>query len=185
MHPGSVKTLSVRTLHRRLADGVFAIPRLQREFVWNGRKAAALVDSLHRGMPIGSLMVWETKRKNRPLLRTNLHVLPHFQERNPLIWFLIDGQQRLSVIHQVASGDRKVNGNGQEVDFSRITYRLVDSDGTRIDRHFSTADPSTESLSHCEMFCTRRGGVDCGIFQSTNCRKWLSVGTPCFPTMFP
>jgi len=34
------RTLSIRHIQRKLEDQVFAIPRLQREFVWNGRKAA-------------------------------------------------------------------------------------------------------------------------------------------------
>lgn len=139
MQTPTVKTLSIRALHRLLENGVFAIPQIQREFVWNGRKAAALLDSIYRRMPIGSLMIWKTKRENYHLLRKNLHILPQFQECNDSIWFLIDGQQRLSVLHQVAAGGTQTNGNGQVVDFSRISFRLAKpSDEDRMGRTKST-----------------------------------------------
>ena len=47
----TVKLMAVKTLHRHLEDGLFAVPRLQREFVWNGNKAARLLDSVSRVAP--------------------------------------------------------------------------------------------------------------------------------------
>jgi uncharacterized protein with ParB-like and HNH nuclease domain len=67
--------------------------------VWNGTRAAALLDSIFPGMPIGSILVWETKSRSYDLLRQNLNILPPFDTSNRKGWFLIDGQQRLSVIH--------------------------------------------------------------------------------------
>jgi hypothetical protein len=98
--------------------------------VWNGRKAVDLLDSIYRRMPIGSLFVWETERRNQYLLRKQLHLLPQFDEQNPNIWFLIDGQQRLSVLHQTRVGEPKSNSDGRQVDFSRIVFRI---DGERHD----------------------------------------------------
>lgn len=42
MKAPQLQQLSIRTLHQRLAERVFAVPKLQREFVWDGRKAATL-----------------------------------------------------------------------------------------------------------------------------------------------
>ena len=103
---------------------MFAVPRLQREFVWNGTKAARLLDSMARMMPIGALMVWRAHRRDQYLLRKALHVLPPFSVANREIWFLIDGQQRLSVIHQAFQGDVKQNSRQQEVDFSKLVARI-------------------------------------------------------------
>src|SRR3954465_6083906 len=113
-----VKQLTVRRLRSYLDRGVFAIPKLQREFVWNGPKAAALLDSMYRRMPVGSLIVWSTPRTNRDLLRSSLHILPPFNPNNRDIWFLSDGQQRLSVIHQASRGETKRTSAGREIDFS-------------------------------------------------------------------
>ena len=108
---------------------MFAIPKLQREFVWNGSKAAEWLDSIYRGMPIGSILIWETGKKNGDLLRPALHILPPFDPGNKLIWYLIDGQQRLSVLHQAVRGERKENSSGQMVDFGRLSFRLDHSNG--------------------------------------------------------
>jgi hypothetical protein len=119
-----IKRLSISHIHRRLDDGIFALPRLQREFVWNGRKAAVLLDSIYRGMPIGTISVWNTARGRQNLLRKTLHILPPYSNANDEIWFLIDGQQRLSVLHQSILGNVYVPAFG---------LCLKKSDGNRLD----------------------------------------------------
>jgi len=114
----------VRDLHRQLEDRVFAVPKVQREFVWNGARAAALLDSIYRGMPIGSILIWETGRANCDLLRPSLNVLPLYDTHNKIIRYLIDGQQRLSVLYQALKGDCKKNSSGQDVDFRRLSFRI-------------------------------------------------------------
>ena len=135
------KTLSIRHIQSKLENRVFAIPKLQREFVWNGRKAAELLDSIYRGMPIGSILVWETGKKNSDLLRPSLHILPPFSPDNKVIWYLIDGQQRLSVLHQAVQGERKENSSGQVVDFGRLSFRLDHSNGDDAPAWFSYRKP--------------------------------------------
>ena len=117
-------SISVAKLLRHLEDGVFALPRLQREFVWNGRKAAALIDSINRGMPIGAILVWDTSHHNQNVLRKSLHILPQYDPANDRIWFLVDGQQRVSVLYQAAHGEVRLNSDGREVDFSRLVLNL-------------------------------------------------------------
>jgi len=70
----SHSTTSVRDLVKRLVepDGGVAdtasqpivIPSLQREFCWNQAKIEALFDSLLRGLPIGSLLLWNTSHED-------------------------------------------------------------------------------------------------------------------------
>lgn len=103
-------------------DGIFAVPELQREFVWTSRKACDLLDSLYRNYPIGTLLVWKTGRRNENQLRSQLHILPPFNPSNSHIWFLIDGQQRLSVLWHFVSGMASAvkNADGREVDFGAV-----------------------------------------------------------------
>jgi len=108
------------------ADRKFAIPEIQREFVWDSRKACALLDSIYKKLPIGSALVWETNGHNRTLLRHSLHILPGYNDRNRHIWFLIDGQQRLSVLYQVREGQKVENSNGKKIDFSKIYFVFAD-----------------------------------------------------------
>lgn len=120
----SVGPCAVAQLSRDLDAGRFAIPRLQREFVWNGPKAAKLLDSVLRGMPVGVMLIWETPKSRLLHLRQRYHVLPAFNRKNRKVWFLIDGQQRVSVLHHVRQGDQLQNAKRQEIDFSKIVLAL-------------------------------------------------------------
>src|SRR6266550_2325962 len=93
------RSIEVKDLRRQLDEGRFAVPKLQRAFVWNGRKAAMLLDSIYRAMPIGSLTIWDTSKRNKNLLRHTLHILPQFKGHKR-VWFVLDGQQRLSVLYR-------------------------------------------------------------------------------------
>ncbi len=140
MRDFSVKKVSVKRLQRYLEDGLFAVPSLQREFVWNGNKAAKLLDSIYRGMPIGTILVWRTDRRNQLYLRNRLHILPPFDARaNREIWFLIDGQQRLSVLYQAHRGETKDNSRGRPVDFSRLVFDV--SSGAKSSERFRYRRP--------------------------------------------
>jgi len=128
-----IKSKRVSELLKCVEQGRFAIPKLQREFVWDGPKAAKLFDSILAHMPIGVVMVWETPRSQHLYLRQKYHVLPAFDPRNGKVWFLIDGQQRVSVLHRVREGDERENAHGKMIDFRRIVFCLEDElDGQKI-----------------------------------------------------
>jgi uncharacterized protein with ParB-like and HNH nuclease domain len=42
-------------------NATYVIPDLQRPYVWSPRRVAMLIDSLFRGWPFGSLLLWEVK----------------------------------------------------------------------------------------------------------------------------
>jgi uncharacterized protein with ParB-like and HNH nuclease domain len=126
------KAYSIKKLRNLLDEGRFAVPRLQRAFVWDGKKAANLLDSAYRGMPIGTLTVWDTSKKNKNLLRHTTKILPPFQDGNKRVWFVLDGQQRLSVLHQVFIGGTRENAFHNVVDFDRVVFRVTEeSDAPR------------------------------------------------------
>lgn len=118
-------TTKTKHLYTQLCEGKFAVPKLQRAFVWNGRKAAMLLDSIYRGMPIGSLTIWDTSNRNKNLLRHTLNILPQFKEHRR-VWFVLDGQQRLSVLYRVFDrGDADTSGR-ETLDFDRIVFRVTE-----------------------------------------------------------
>jgi len=122
--PPKLKHVSVKELRKHFSARVFAVPKLQREFVWDGKRAAALLDSISKGMPIGVVLIWQTKPQQYDLLRKSLNVLPEFDTDSPFGWFLIDGQQRLSVLHEAYSGGIRKNASGADVDFGRVCFVL-------------------------------------------------------------
>src|ERR1700754_3638010 len=119
MKPPTLIKWRVRALERHLQRRQFAIPKWQRNYVWDPRRAAKLLDSMYKDMPIGSLFLWEIDRKSANLIRQSAEVLPSFNGANKHIWFVIDGQQRLSVIHQAFEAQARQNDAGREIDFGR------------------------------------------------------------------
>ena len=45
--------------------GRIVIPEFQREYVWKKSKAPLLIDSLYRGFPISSLLLWQSDEETR------------------------------------------------------------------------------------------------------------------------
>ncbi len=52
------RTFKVRQLIDDYRPGRIVIPEFQREYVWPPVKAAKLIDSLYRGFPVSSLLLW-------------------------------------------------------------------------------------------------------------------------------
>ncbi|MGH9201619.1 MAG: DUF262 domain-containing protein [Vicinamibacterales bacterium] len=119
-----VKRVRLRKLRALIESGIFAVPELQREFVWSARKACELLDSIYRNYPIGTLLIWKTNRRNEGQLRQQLHILPHFNPANRDIYFLVDGQQRLSVLWHLLRGEaaQVVNADRKRIDFGKVYF---------------------------------------------------------------
>jgi hypothetical protein len=119
-----IKPYRLSRLFTLFDERKLAVPQLQREFVWTAKKACKLLDSIDRNYPIGTAMIWPASvREHRASLRLQNHILPPFDDaRNREIFFIIDGQQRLSVLHQVRLGTRLENSRGREVDFGSIHF---------------------------------------------------------------
>ncbi|WP_428939673.1 GmrSD restriction endonuclease domain-containing protein [Fontivita pretiosa] len=148
----SRKTIQIHAMRlsqviKCIDQGRFAIPKLQREFVWDGPKAAKLFDSMLSHMPIGVVMIWETPRSQRLYLRQKYHVLPPFNPRNSKVWFLIDGQQRISVVYRVHEGNTLRNARGKAVDFSRVVLSLEKEDDGQQIRYRRPQQGRYESLT--------------------------------------
>ena len=44
-------------------DGYVRLPRFQRPFVWKRKEVLRLLDSIYKGYPIGSILLWNTSEK--------------------------------------------------------------------------------------------------------------------------
>src|SRR5688572_3132804 len=96
-------TRKVRELIEDYRAGRILIPEFQRDYVWKKSKAPKLVDSLYRGFPISSLLLWdstETARARRKEPRA---------ARNSNVSWLIDGQQRVITLARTMSGDEGID----------------------------------------------------------------------------
>lgn len=52
--------ITVEELVAKIQRGELALPEIQRRYVWRATRVRDLLDSLYRGYPSGSILVWET-----------------------------------------------------------------------------------------------------------------------------
>lgn len=94
--------IKIRQLIEDYRAGRIVIPEFQREYVWKKSQAPKLIDSLYRGYPISSLLLWVTTvdvRSRRRDPRPN---------RNGQTNWLIDGQQRVITLARCFTGDEGI-----------------------------------------------------------------------------
>ncbi len=73
--------------------GVLRVPEFQRSFRWDSADVLALFDSILKGYPIGSVLLW---RKEAPAARITLGSLSiDTPEKRDALW-VVDGQQRIT-----------------------------------------------------------------------------------------
>jgi hypothetical protein len=77
--------ISIRRLVEDALKGEIDIPEFQREFIWTKDQVKDLLDSLIKGYPIGSLLIWDLNDYT-----TGKHVF----EQKKKEW-IVDGQQRI------------------------------------------------------------------------------------------
>jgi hypothetical protein len=119
------KHIPIRGIFRWFDQKSLAVPEIQREFVWNAKRACTLLDSIYRGYPIGTVMIWRAHKSLQTLLRHKQNVLPAFDDtQNKEILFLLDGQQRLSVLHNIREGRDVNNASGREISFGSVYFSL-------------------------------------------------------------
>jgi hypothetical protein len=83
-----------------IRTGRVALPDIQRPFVWSSAKVRDLFDSMYRGYPIGTLMLWETGAE----VGTR-RIGVGDSDRAPQL-LIVDGQQRLTSLYAVLTGTR-------------------------------------------------------------------------------
>jgi Uncharacterized conserved protein len=79
-----------------IASGRLRVPKFQRPFVWRPEQMLNLFDSIERGYPIGSLLVWDTSLPLPSLDRlADIEIPPPADGTTS---FLLDGHQRFSTL---------------------------------------------------------------------------------------
>lgn len=122
---------SLRHLVDNIQRGDVALPELQRPFVWSNSKVRDLFDSMYRGFPVGYLLFWETGAE---LGARQIGVAG--KEARVARWLIVDGQQRMTSLYSVMTGENVVREDYSE---SRVKLAFRPRDG-----HFFVSDATTE-----------------------------------------
>ncbi len=87
------ETLHIDDLVGRALRGRIRVPRFQRGLKWRASDVQKLFDSIHRGFPIGTLLMWK-----RPATRAEVRFGPVCIQADETedAWWVIDGQQRIT-----------------------------------------------------------------------------------------
>jgi len=86
-------------------DRRLRVPRFQRRLRWGADDVRNLLDSVYRGYPIGSLLLWERRGEAEELVlgRRRLQAEPRDDA-----WFVVDGQQRITALANALRRDDDV-----------------------------------------------------------------------------
>lgn len=102
--------VTVNELINKIERGEVRLPEIQRRYIWQSTRVRDLFDSLYRGYPSGTILLWETDDQELPLQDMAIE-----QQNNPFsnTRLLLDGQQRLTSLAAVIRGE-KVTVRGRE-----------------------------------------------------------------------
>jgi hypothetical protein len=117
------QNIPIHTLVDMYKRGELRLPEIQRHYVWRATRVRDLLDSLYRGYPSGSILMWET---DEPVPTRNFAIDQDntaFAGRK----LLLDGQQRLTSLTAVLNGD-PVNVRGRKRPIE-ILFNLEHPDG--------------------------------------------------------
>lgn len=100
------QVLRVPTLLAAMRDGALRVPDFQRGFVWKGKQRLGLFDSVAKGFPIGTILVWRTSRPElvgtvERLGPLTLAASARIRTRGTEL--ILDGQQRLTTLYTALS----------------------------------------------------------------------------------
>ncbi|NDF42811.1 MAG: DUF262 domain-containing protein, partial [Actinobacteria bacterium] len=105
--------MTVSELVSDIERGKIQKPEMQREYVWKAPRVRDLLDSLYRGYPSGTILLWETDEE------VPLQDFSVSQQSNPYksTRLLLDGQQRLTSLSSVIRGEPiSVRGRKKPID---------------------------------------------------------------------
>lgn len=114
--------VSVKEVLGRIEKRDYLLPAIQREFVWGPDQILALIDSLMRGYPIGSFLLWEVQPESVGSY-TYYNFISDYKERAPYaekapvmpgkgITAVLDGQQRLTALNIALRGSHTQKKKG-------------------------------------------------------------------------
>ncbi len=92
----------IPVIMKDIHEGELLFPLFQRGFVWSDEQRLQLLDSIYRGVPIGSVLVWRTRSHRLSCFNRSGNRRVHFtgvDEGNDIRQYLLDGMQRLTTLY--------------------------------------------------------------------------------------
>lgn len=113
---------SIPALVRLSGEGSIRVPTFQRSFVWDAANVRSLFDSLFRGFPVGTLLLWRQKGPAGPISLGPIEL--NVDEKPDALW-VVDGQQRITSLFGSLSPDQRGVDERFEIYFDLATGRFI------------------------------------------------------------
>jgi hypothetical protein len=128
----------ITDLSADVLDGTIRLPKFQRDFVWTRQQVLDLLDSIARGYPIGSFLLWKST-VNLASETSIAGLAVETPDEGEETAYLLDGCQRLSTI----CGALHWEPNGDPESFWNLVYDLEDE---RFLHRHDLADPPASQV---------------------------------------
>jgi len=130
-------------LINEIQKGIIKIPKFQRDFVWTIDKTAKLLDSILKGYPIGTFILWQTDERINDIKNIGNLDIPDTPD-GVKVQYVLDGQQRNTSLFAAYKGAKiqKV-GEKKVTDYGNIVVNL-DVDINDNDEQVITDEPVSE-----------------------------------------
>ena len=103
-------------------QGRIRVPTFQRSFVWDAADVRELFDSLYRGFPVGTVLLW---KRPGPAGLINFGPIEIEVDEVPDALWVVDGQQRITSLFGALSPDHRGVDDRFEVFFDLDSERFV------------------------------------------------------------
>lgn len=142
-------------LVENIENGDYQIPKFQRAFVWEAKQVAKLIDSLIKGYPIGSFILWKTKERLNSYKQFGNSFLQE-PKVNDYVYYILDGQQRITSLFLTYRGEH-IKGSDGDIDFSQI---FIDLDqNLNSDNEICSTIKTESSISFFDLMHKRGGEI--------------------------
>jgi hypothetical protein len=137
---------SVEGLVKKVKRKQLRLPAMQRRYVWRATRVRDLLDSLYRGYPSGTILVWA----NRDPVPVREMAVKQDKASGGQYELLLDGQQRLTSLAAILTGEPLyVRGRKRPLDIlfnlehpDKVEFAMdVDDDGEDVDDDEEADDP--------------------------------------------
>lgn len=141
--------LNIRKLIEELTAGRMRVPNFQRGFVWDPERVAYLMDSIYKGYPFGSVLLWRTKQTLTYERDLGPFRLPSNDPTFPTD-YILDGQQRITSIFGAFQTEIKIDDPPL---WSQIYYDLAASENTQDTSFFALELNEVDNDRHFPIGC--------------------------------
>lgn len=108
--------MKISTILDNIDAGTLALPEFQRGFVWNRDQVKKLMTSLYKRHPVGSMLVWQTRRDTTKARGQ--------ADLKDTVDMLLDGQQRITSLYGIIRGKAPRFFEGDASAFTDLYFDL-------------------------------------------------------------